>query len=120
MSFVWDTIQHFQIEKAREAAGEASAKADSFDSKITSAIQQVERLSLACQALWEIIRDNGGITEEQLHAKILEVDLRDGRVDDRLGPQVIDCPHCHQKTSTRRSQCIFCGGSISGSHIFIR
>jgi hypothetical protein len=35
--------------------------------------------------MWEIIRDQSSITDEELVEKITEIDLRDGVVDGKMG-----------------------------------
>ena len=118
MSTAWDVFQHFQIEKARQDAQLAGAKAEGQGARIDYVDDRVERLTLACQAMWELLRDCSDLTEDHLRAKILEVDARDGQVDGKIGHEVIDCPHCQQKTSTRRSRGVFCGQPVKASHAF--
>ena len=117
MSIIWNIIQHRQISKARETAETASHKIDSLSARKDNNKQDVEELTLACQAMWELLRDHLGFTDEHLKAKILEVDARDGMVDGKIGAEVMDCPHCGQKTSTVRKNCVYCGNSITSNHI---
>ena len=118
MSFAWDLVQHYQIEKAREEAQLAHAKSEGQGHRVDYVRDQVERLTLACQAMWELLRDHSDLTEEDLQSKILEIDARDGHVDGKLGHEVLACPHCSQRTSTRRSRCVFCGGQVQSRHTF--
>ena len=48
--------------------------------------QQVGRLTLASIAMAEILRDHLGISNETVEAKILEIDLRDGKIDGTFNP----------------------------------
>ena len=112
---MWDLLHHFQIQEASREAKEASSKTNS---QVGSVQDQVERLTLACQAMWELLRDHSGLTENELKQKIVEIDGRDGAVDGKLSSEVISCPHCGQKTSTRKSRCVFCGKGVKSSHIF--
>ena len=118
MSFVWDLIQHEQIKRAKSDAAYAKESADGQGSRIDNVIDQVERLTLACQSMWELLRDHSDLTEEDLKAKMLEIDARDGIVDGKMGHEVISCPHCTQQTSTRRKRCVYCGGQIVSKHAF--
>ena len=79
---------------------------------------QVDRLTLACQAMWELIRESGSFSESELQEKITEVDLRDGAADGRLGSTVLKCPSCGRNSNSRRDSCIWCGGPIEREHIF--
>ena len=117
MSIAWDIVQHYQINKAREAADLASSKVDGLAGRKDNTKQELEELTLACQSMWELLRDHLGFTDEHLKAKILEVDARDGKVDGKIGAEVVDCPHCGQKTSTVRPRCAYCGESVPSSHV---
>ena len=49
-----------------------------YSDRVRSLEASVDHLALACQAMWELLRGQVGVTEEQLLAKMKEVDLRDG------------------------------------------
>jgi hypothetical protein len=67
--------------------------------------------------MWELLRDQLGLTDEQLKAKMLEIDARDGVVDGKIGAELVDCPHCGQKASTFKPNCVYCGNRIASSHV---
>jgi len=117
MSIIWDIVQQFQITKNRESIEIAGNKVDSLRARKDNNKQEVEELTLACQAMWELLRDHLGFTDEHLKAKILEIDARDGVVDGKVGAEIIDCPHCGQKASTMKPNCIYCGGILPSSHV---
>ena len=60
MSLAWDVLQHYQIEKARNAADIAAMKVDSLSARKDNTKQELEELTLACQAMWELLRDHIG------------------------------------------------------------
>ncbi len=68
--------------------------------------------------MWELLRDHSGLTESQLKSKIVEIDGRDGVTDGKIGTEVIACPHCGNKTGTRRLRCVFCGKPVKATHAF--
>jgi hypothetical protein len=115
---MWDLLQHFQIEGVRKQALDASAKAEQQDSRAGAVEDQVERLTLACQAMWELLSQHAGVTEDQLYAKVLEIDARDGSLDGRIAHQAVDCPHCGRKTNTSRLRCLYCGKGVKPAHSF--
>ncbi len=117
MSIIWDILQHNQINKIRQAAEIAGNKADSLSARKDNTKQEQEELTLACQAMWELLRDHLGFTDEHLKAKILEIDARDGVVDGKIGAEIVDCPHCGQRASTMKPNCVYCGNRIPSSHI---
>lgn len=87
---------------------EASAKKD----------LQLARLQLVMQGMWEVMRDRHGVTEQELEAKILEIDLRDGTKDGRIAREVAICSACNRKTGIRHHRkCFYCGEPIKAQHI---
>lgn len=115
---MWDLLQHFQIESVREEAQDASWAARSQSSRIEAVEAQVERLTLASQAMWELLRDHSGLTEGQLYSKILEIDGRDGSVDGSISSEVIVCPHCGKNTNTNKLRCVYCRKPVKPKHQF--
>lgn len=115
---MWDLLQHFQIEEVRQKADDASRNAERQQADVGSVQDQVDRLTLTCQAMWELLRDHSGLTESQLKNKIVEIDGRDGATDGKIGIEVIVCPHCGNKTGTRKSRCVFCGKPVKAIHAF--
>src|ERR1051326_1006641 len=107
-----ETYQQTRIAEAERTAEGAEAKADRYARTVEDLQRHVERLSLACQAMWELLRECSNLTEEDLEKKILEVDGRDGRVAGKMGNQVLDCPACGRKTSSKRNACVMCGAPI--------
>ena len=80
--------------------------------------RRVNRLSLLCQSMWELLRERAEFNDEQLAAKVLEVDLRDGRNDSRIATQAAECPSCKRKTNSKRATCVFCGAELPKAHAF--
>jgi hypothetical protein len=109
---MWDLIQHFQISNARDEAREVAERVESnLDDKIG-------RLSLACQAMWELLREQYGLTEEQLMAKMREIDARDGELDGKISVDIVRCPSCGVTTFTDERRCRGCGGAVKPRHTF--
>jgi len=94
------------------------SKVDRQDQEIEELTRRVDRLSLACQALWELLRERTDLDDATLHGKISEIDVRDGSPDGRIALSVIECDQCGNRGNSRRKQCIFCGASLSGKHAF--
>lgn len=118
LDLVWDIQQHAQIQEANANAQVAKARADGVQTTLSLLTRRVDRLSLTCQAMWELLRDKHGVSEEELNAKLLEVDLRDGTTDGRMQMAVVDCPKCQAKTNTKRSTCVMCGAPLTKPHVF--
>ncbi len=118
MSLFWELHQQRRIADARSAADAAGSRIDNQAATTDELKRSVDRLALACQAMWELLRDQAGIADQDLEAKILEVDGRDGKVDGRVGSDVITCPACGRKSSAKRDRCIMCGASTPRTKTF--
>ena len=44
----------------------------------------IDTLALSCAAMWELLSEKLGVTEQELLAKIEEIDLRDGKLDGKI------------------------------------
>lgn len=116
--FVWSIQQSQAGIGSRKEMQEASDRAREVAYDVAALTRQVDRLALASQAMWELIRDRTQLTETDLSEKIMEVDLRDGKADGKLGASVIECPACGRNTNSRRDTCLWCGQPIPRSHVF--
>jgi hypothetical protein len=70
---------------------------------------KVDKLALVCQAMFELLHETSGISEEQLKKKIVEIDGRDGQADGRITPRARKCPKCEATMSPQFGRCLFCG-----------
>ena len=115
----WDLIQQAQIgqaqweaQNAKSAAADVQAENRFFKARIQKLEETVERVSLAAMAVAEILRDRLGVTQNEIEAKVQEIDLRDGKLDGRLRVPSDDCVHCGQTNSPHRRNCLYCGESL--------
>ena len=95
-------------------AAAASAEGAARDAATNTLLlqSQVDRLALAVEALWTIVQDTTGATDEQLMERITEVDMKDGRRDGRVKRPARDCPKCKRKIPPRSPRCIYCGTDV--------
>lgn len=91
------------------APGAAGAPGAGQAAAIRELTDQLDRLQLMNQALWELLRDRLGITEEELERKAEEVDLRDGKADGRMTSTAVRCPTCKRVNNARHGKCLYCG-----------
>jgi hypothetical protein len=115
---LWDLLQHFEIQQAKTDARDASDRANDSEHRVVGVQAQVERLTLASQAMWELLKEHTGLMELQLLEKMVEIDSRDGVKDGKIGAKGVSCAHCGKITSTQRSKCVYCGKAVAGAHIF--
>lgn len=111
----WELYQQGQISGAKTTAGRAERTAQRAIEGTRRANEiiegKIESLALTCQALFEILEESTGLTEEQLAAKMEEIDLRDGIKDGRITPTSKVCSKCGRRTSRTRAHCLYCGGA---------
>lgn len=100
----------------------ASADAAQAKSSVTRAAQairamqdQLAKSQLVNQAMWELMSKKMGFTEQQLMAKMSEIDLRDGVEDGKVTAKAQKCPACGHMVSKRHKTCIYCGHQIEKS-----
>ena len=70
---------------------------------------------MICETLWELLRDEHGWSEDTLHRKLHEVDMRDGVLDGKNQRKAVECPDCGHTVSSRHPACIYCGRVIDTS-----
>lgn len=96
------------VSAQRSAPTDATTRRD-WSSEVRGLQQEVERLKLLNQALWELIRDRTDLTDAALTEKAQEVDLRDGMEDGRMSHTRLKCPKCGRVSSSRHWRCLYCG-----------
>jgi hypothetical protein len=75
---------------------------------------RLDRLELACEGLWELLKSKHNFTDEELLGWMAEIDLRDGSADGRktkTGPRA--CAKCSRNNSDRHDYCMYCGASLN-------
>jgi len=102
-------------ERASLSGAERSAERAAEDVEQLRA--EVGRLTLACAALWTLVKEHGH-TDEELLARMQELDLRDGKLDGRMAPEVATCAACGRKTKAGRRACLYCGKELPAGPAF--
>jgi len=71
------------------------------------------KLEIVAEALWELLRENTGLSEVDLLERVAEIDLRDGRYDGkRKKIPSVECPKCGRMNSKQHGACLYCGETI--------
>lgn len=71
--------------------------------------QKCDKALLVAATLWGVLRDRLGVPEEELMARLQELDLEHGSADGGPGPT---CPQCARVTSRRHPRCLYCGAEL--------
>ena len=112
LNTVWDLYQSYRISELDGKISDVQT-ARTQDAVARDAAfrleDKVDKLALICHAMFELIQESTGISEDQLRKKIVEVDLRDGQADGRVTPRAKKCPKCEAMMSPQFGRCLFCG-----------
>ena len=103
---------NFQAQSAKDLAHESA--------RVTGNVRKdTERLYLIVQALWELLRENTNLTDEDLQKKVREIDLRDGREDgqDKTQTRPSACKRCGRVLEMGTAVCLWCGTPV-GNGVF--
>jgi hypothetical protein len=103
-----------QIDRAELKADRAQTVAIRSQADIDVLKLYIERLSMIAEALWTILREQHGYSDEELMRRITEIDLRDGKLDGRItADEAPRCPQCkRQHVARHRPMCLYCGCTI--------
>jgi hypothetical protein len=80
--------------------------------------ETVDRLVLACQAMWALLSEATGLDDAKLLQKIRDIDLMDGTLDGKLRKRASTCPKCRRANGPRRQVCLYCGALIPQTKAF--
>lgn len=98
---------------ARATARDAQAGAREAQTDVVRLEREVERLLIVTEALWSIVRDRHGLTDDDLDRTIREIDLRDGKLDGKLARgEAKKCPECDRPLPRSKSFCLYCGAAV--------
>jgi hypothetical protein len=115
---VFGGFSFYQSGSNSSAADAASAGSSAREAmtNVGNLQREVHRLEMICEAMWELIKERGSFHDDDLMAKLAELDLSDGKADGRKaesGPAM--CPKCNRPNSRRHDYCIYCGQMIRTS-----
>ncbi len=102
--------------------GDTGARADARQAKTAVAVMEhhVERLLMITEALWMMLKEQHGYTDDDLMARVRDIDMRDGKLDGKVAPSAVKaCPSCKRPVSGRHAACLYCG-CVFGDGLFDR
>ena len=95
---------------ARAAASSAESTARDVRSQVEVLKSEVERLLMISEALWTLVKEQHGYTEDVLVERIRAIDMKDGKLDGRVAKSTPPtCPTCGRTLSRQRPVCMYCG-----------
>ncbi len=106
MSLFWN--MHYGGHVAAEAAGARSAARDA-GTRVAELEARLDRMALACQAMWTLLSEKLQVSEEELLNRVNDLDLSDGKLDGKVRRSAGECGKCGRKVARRFPRCIYCG-----------
>ena len=103
----------YQSTQAQISADAAQRDAREAQENVEFMRQDINRLLLITEALWMLLKQQHGYTDEDLTKVVTEIDLRDGVADgkaNKVGPK--PCPYCGRMVAAHHATCIFCGQAV--------
>jgi hypothetical protein len=105
----WD---HLRIHELEDETSRLKAANTSDRDRLHDLNQRVTQLSLACAAMWELLKRNTNLSEDDLKRSIEELRSR-GIAPPGASPDYVYCPPCAHKISSAVNRCVYCGAAIT-------
>ena len=102
-----------ELRQQRRSIGRTALRATRRTMAVSARVDQLEqrldRLSLVTQALWELVKRDRQLSDDDLARLVREVDLSDGVLDGKTPETVCVCATCEQIMSPDHETCLYCG-----------
>ena len=96
------------------AAQNAQAQAREARTEVETLRFDIERLLMITEALWNFIKEEHGYSDDELIARITQIDMRDGKLDGRVKKSGVEkCPKCGRVLMKNRPVCLYCGTPVA-------
>ena len=114
LELLWDLHQEHRINEVQNGANLAARKATDFQERVRFIEERMDRMLLTNMALWSLLRDTMGLTDQDLAARVQQIDLQDGVADGKVTRSApTTCPRCQRTFSPRHRRCLYCGHETS-------
>ncbi len=100
--------------RAESEARKSQTKAGAVQRELRMLGERLDKLVLVNMAMWSLIQERTGVTEEDLANRVQEIDLRDGVADGKVTKKLRQCSKCGRAMSRRHNKCLFCGNDQLG------
>jgi hypothetical protein len=120
MDVFGESSQNSRIDGASQVARDARSTARDAERELATLQRRVDFLTIASQALWEIVRERMGLSDQQILDRIKEIDLRDGKADGKISRSIQPCPQCQRNNQSGQSSCVYCGTALPIGQLFDR
>jgi hypothetical protein len=103
---------------ANRQAAEASNEASAAKLEATELRDQLARMKLACAAVWELLKEKTGLTEDDLATRMAILDAKDGVADGKLTRSIRKCVKCGRTVPAKQNKCMYCSETQPADSIF--
>lgn len=111
---LYDLRQNQGINEAKGSADRAAARADQFGEQLRALERRMAKLILVNQALWELLKEAGQMTEQHLTARVDAIEAQSaGKTS-----TVTTCSKCNRATTTKHVKCMYCGTELPRGSVF--
>lgn len=120
LDFMWGYVMGQKSASQAAAFARSAGTADAMTShlRMIDVDERIDRLVLLVEAMWALLREQG-LSDEDLAAKLMELDQSDGSLDGRRTPAPSTCRSCGSKVAAGLAACQFCGTALpTGSSPF--
>lgn len=119
---MWFPIGRLNRQHLRNSAGtsrhltnEMLLRGRKTSREFQSVDDRVDRLSLLCEAMWELLKESTDLDDEALASHLKEVDERDGRQNLRRQRMAQPCGVCESLSPGQNVRCQVCGEPLDTS-----
>jgi hypothetical protein len=103
---------------ANRQAAAAESDALSAQRHVKELEDRVDKLTLVCAAVWDLLRDRGKLTEADLIERIAILDAKDGVADGKMSRKTRPCSNCKRPVSPRTNKCMYCNTLQTPDSVF--
>lgn len=109
----WEVYQEEKARNTRSMAQNAILETEKSGDNI-------DRLYLITHAMWIIMKEKFGLTDDELIAQVNALDLQDGIINGKGEVYKVTCPNCQMTISTKFRKCLYCGRDCSDISVFVK
>jgi hypothetical protein len=129
INYMADLFYNRSIRELDQKAARAEATAEQAqigfagtESDVRLLRLDVERLMMITEALWTLLKEQHGYTDDELVKRVNEIDMRDGALNGQVAAELSPvCPQCHrQQPIKHRPLCLYCGSPVGTDDPFHR
>ncbi len=116
-----DLYQHGQIKQAHRSVGQVAEEVrhqrQATRDEIHALHERIDRLTLVCEAMWNLLAESGELAENDLVKMITDLDGEDGAVDGQRTRKPTQCA-CGAMVNPKLKACQFCGEPAAVFSVF--